>query len=66
MGCDCIQKIKDRVNLEKDAIHATVGSNDSQRSEVVYRPIRLDGEPSKHNRYTSAKWEYCPFCGVKI
>lgn len=64
--CDCIKKIVQKTNREKDAIYATVGSHNTQSSGISYRPIRLDGEPSKHNRYTSVNWKYCPWCGLKI
>jgi len=64
--CNCIKEIEERINLEKNAIYATVGSFSHQSSEISYRPIRLDGEPSRHNRYTSVKWKYCPFCSEEI
>lgn len=66
MGCDCIQKIEDKIRLENYAASATLGSSSSQRSEVSYRPITAEGRPSKHNRYTPVRWVYCPFCGLKI
>jgi len=64
--CDCIQKIIQRVEAQNCAKRAVVGSFDNQSSSVSYTPIRRDGELSKHNRYTSAKWSFCPWCGCKI
>ncbi len=64
--CNCIEKIKEKINREKYAVYATVGSFDTQSSEVSYKPIRLDGVTSKHRRYTDVKWKYCPFCGQQI
>jgi len=64
--CDCIQKIIEKTEGREYAVDATVGSFNHQSSEVRYTPIRLDGEPSKHRRYTSANWKFCPWCGEQI
>ena len=64
--CDCIAIIKKETEQSEYAVNATVGSFDSQRSTVSYRPITLAGVPSKHNRYTSVPWKYCPWCGQHL
>lgn len=64
--CDCIAKIEERVKREELVITAFFEHNQSQKSEVAYRPITQAGEESKHCRYTLIPWEYCPFCGEEI
>lgn len=62
--CDCIKRLTEEVRVKHGAASAGFEHFGSQKSEVSYRPIRQsDGQPSKHNRYTSVNWNYCPFCG---
>ena len=64
--CDCIAAIIDRTQQRECAVDAIVGSFNSQSSEVGYRPITLAGAPSRHHRYISEPWKYCPWCGQQI
>ncbi len=61
--CRCIENIIERTKAMEHAFDATVGSSNNQSSSVKYRPLKLNGEKSKVNRYTSAPWNYCPWCG---
>ena len=64
--CDCIKKLNERMDSKHYAVGSTVGSSNSQSSEIRFHPITNSGEPHKHTRGDSVKWEYCPFCGEKI
>jgi len=64
--CNCIATIIKKTEQRKHAIQATVGSFNTQKSGVSYRPITRAGVPSKHNGYSSVPWKYCPWCGQQI
>ena len=66
MACNCTEKIEKDTKVRYGAVRASLEHFGSQRSEVAYRPYTAEGRPSKHNRYTSVEWVFCPFCGKKI
>jgi len=66
MACNCIKKIEEDTRVRYGAAGASFEHLGSQRSEVAYRPYTEGGRVSKHNRYTSIDWAYCPFCGKRI
>lgn len=66
MACNCIEKIVVGIEIRYGAAGASFEHSGSQRSEVSYRPYTAAGRVSKHNRYKSIDWVYCPFCSEKI
>lgn len=64
--CTCIKEINERMERKHYAVGSVVGSNNSQSSEVRFRPITLAGKHHQHSRGESVKWKYCPFCGQEL
>jgi hypothetical protein len=64
--CDCINTLEKKILASSKAARCGMEHFGSQSTEFYITPIRKDGQPAKHDRYTSIEWCYCPFCGVKI
>ncbi len=59
--CNCKTDIEDKLKLQKGTDKVFMWRYG--RSEIAITPITNAGEYSKHHRYDSAKWLFCPFCG---
>lgn len=64
--CECIDEIKKRLAIEKGTDVVGFEHSGSQRSELYYKPFTRDGKLSKRFYYTSVRWKFCPFCGVRL
>ena len=61
--CDCIYRIEGAIKNSENAAVAKFEHFGNQKSEVGYKPYTQAGDVSKHWRYTSVPWNFCPFCG---
>lgn len=61
--CNCIEQIeasfRDKWNTDR------VSMNRKGWVEIKITPFTEKGRLSKHNRYDSIDWKFCPFCGEK-
>ncbi|MBA7576604.1 hypothetical protein ES708_18445 [subsurface metagenome] len=64
--CDCIAKIEEKIKNRELAACASFDHSGSQSSQVAFKPYTEKGDISKHFRYTSVPWKYCPFCGEAV
>lgn len=62
-NCDCVKRIESEIKTRENAVFAQCEHFGQPASEFSWRPLRQDGEVSKHRKYEHVDWQYCPFCG---
>lgn len=64
--CDCIERLSKKLQREQHTASVRFEHFGAYSSEVAYQPYKNNGQPSKHRRYTSILWRFCPFCGKEV